>query len=142
MVRGLFRLVLLLIVVALVGAYMLGWRFDGRVYRADAPDTTPRIDASGEKARDVARTAGERASQAADATRRALGEGSLTAKIKAKMALDDHVKAFDLNVDTAGSVVTVTGTVNTTAERDRALELARDTEGVTQVVDRLQVKRK
>lgn len=142
MIRGLFRLVLLLIVVALVGAYMLGWRFDGRVYRADAPATTPRVDAGGEKTREIAKTAGARASQAADATRRALGEGSLTAKIKAKMALDDHVKAFDLNVDTVGSVVTVTGTVNTVAERDRALALARDTQGVTQVVDRLEVKQK
>ena len=57
------------------------------------------------------------------------------------MALDDHVKALDLNVDTVGTVVTVSGIVNNEAERDRALHLARDTAGVTQVVDKLQIRR-
>ena len=54
------------------------------------------------------------------------------------MALDDHVKALDLNVDTKGSVVTVSGWVRTQAEKDRALQLARDTAGVTQVIENLQ----
>jgi osmotically-inducible protein OsmY len=68
-----------------------------------------------------------------------LGDGSLTAKIKAKMALDDTVKALDLNVDTVNGVVTVRGKVRTSSERERALTLARETNGVRQVIDRVTV---
>ena len=66
----------------------------------------------------------------------ALSDGTLTAKIKAKIALDDRVKALDLNVDTRDGVVTVTGNVQSSAQRERALALARETNGVRQVVDR------
>ena len=58
----------------------------------------------------------------------ALGEGALTTKIKSKMALDDYVKARTINVDTQGSVVTLTGIVGSSAERDRAVRLAKETE--------------
>jgi osmotically-inducible protein OsmY len=57
------------------------------------------------------------------------------------MALDDSVKALDIDVDTAGTTVTVTGTVGTAAQRQRVLQLARETDGVKQVVDHLQVQR-
>jgi hyperosmotically inducible protein len=63
----------------------------------------------------------------------------LTAKIKSKMALDDFVKARNINVDTDGTVVTLTGTVQSEQERERALRLARETVGVTKVVDQLQI---
>ena len=127
MIRGLFRLLILLIVIAAAGSYLMGWWGNGR-YNADQP----RLELE---------TAKEKTAQAAGQARQALAEGSLTAKIKAKMALDDHVKALDLNVDTVGTVVTVSGIVNTAAERDRALLLARDTAGVSQVVDKLQIRR-
>ena len=81
-------------------------------------------------ASDTANTAGDK-----------LQESAVAAKIKAKMALDDHVKARAINVDAAGSIVTLTGVVASADERQRALRLARDTEGVTRVVDRLQVKK-
>ena len=57
------------------------------------------------------------------------------------MALDDHVKGRAINVDTSGSVVTMTGIVASADERDRAVRLARDTEGITRVVDRLQIRK-
>jgi osmotically-inducible protein OsmY len=66
----------------------------------------------------------------------------VTAKIKSKMALDDMVKARTINVDTTGSVVTLTGTVGSNQERERAVRLARETVGVTNVVDKLQVKQR
>jgi osmotically-inducible protein OsmY len=43
-------------------------------------------------------------------------------------------------VDTNGSVVTLTGTVGSDVERKRAVQLARETEGVTSVVDNLRVR--
>ena len=39
-----------------------------------------------------------------------------------------------------GEVVTLSGTVRSAAERDRALSLARETEGVSRVVNRLDVR--
>lgn len=60
--------------------------------------------------------------------------------IKAKMALDDAIEAARIDVDTAGGVVTLTGSVRSQAERERALRLARETDGVTSVVDRLTVQ--
>lgn len=57
------------------------------------------------------------------------------------MALDDSVKARAIDVTTTGSTVTLTGTVRSASERDRAVALARETAGVTAVVDRLEIGR-
>jgi osmotically-inducible protein OsmY len=57
------------------------------------------------------------------------------------MALDDHVKARTINVDTVGSVVTLTGIVGSNLERERAVRLASETDGVTKVVDKLELKK-
>jgi hyperosmotically inducible protein len=137
MIRGLFKLILVVVVVAVVAAFLLG--YDIRDFRGIGPDG-PVGTTGGEKAREVGAEIGERTAQAADATRRAIEDGALTSKIKAKMALDDTVKALSLDVDTRAGVVTLTGTVRSEGERQRALALARETEGVTQVVDRLQLK--
>ncbi len=67
-------------------------------------------------------------------------EAALTSKIKAKMVLDDQVKARSIDVTTNGSTVTVSGVVRSVDEHDRALRLARETAGVTQVVDHLRVE--
>ena len=70
----------------------------------------------------------------------AVTAAALTSKIKAKMALDDVVKAADIDVDTDGSVVTLTGDVGSAGERRRAVRIATETDGVTKVVDRLRVR--
>jgi osmotically-inducible protein OsmY len=137
MIRGLFKLILVVVVVAVVAAFLLG--YDIRDFRGIGPDGPVGTPGS-EKAREVGAEIGARTAQAADATRRAIEDGALTSKIKAKMALDDTVKALSLDVDTRAGVVTLTGTVRSDGERQRALALARETEGVTQVVDRLQLK--
>jgi osmotically-inducible protein OsmY len=94
-----------------------------------------------EHAAKLASRAATAASHTADKAGDKLQEGGLTAKIKAKMALDDHVNARAINVDSAGSVVTLTGVVLSEDQRQRAVRLASDTEGVTRVVDKLQVKK-
>ena len=77
---------------------------------------------------------------AADKLGDRMSDSALTAKIKSKMALDDHVNARAINVDTSASVVTLRGNVASKDQRDRALRLARETVGVARVVDRLQIK--
>jgi hyperosmotically inducible protein len=67
-------------------------------------------------------------------------EAALTSKIKAKMVLDDAIKARSIDVTTDGTTVTVSGVVRSVDEHDRALRLARETAGVTHVVDRMKVE--
>ena len=65
----------------------------------------------------------------------------VTTKVKTKILADDLLDKSEINVDTTNDgVVTLKGTVPSVAAETRALELARTTEGVRTVVDRLEVK--
>jgi osmotically-inducible protein OsmY len=63
----------------------------------------------------------------------------VTTKIQAKYFIDDEVRARNIDVDTRGGVVTLRGTVDSYAIRRQAVALARNTEGVREVRDELQV---
>jgi hyperosmotically inducible periplasmic protein len=140
MIRALLRLVILVVVLVGGGAFLLGY-WGGGVRNTNAPGSVGTTDANAEKAREVGAQVAEKTAVAANQARRALNEGAVTAKIKAKMALDDTVKALDIDVDTVGTTVTVSGVVNSESQRQRALALARETEGVKQVVDQLRLNR-
>ncbi len=62
-------------------------------------------------------------------------------KIKAKMALDDLIRAGTVDVTTEHAIVTLRGIVGSAAERERALALARETDGTKGVIDQLHVER-
>lgn len=147
MIRALLRLVLLVIVVVGIATFYFGYRWG-----ADGPDSADISDrpaaTTGERgtidttrARDAGAEVGETVAEGANEAQRAVANAALTAKIKAKMALDDRVTAADIDIDTAGSVVTLSGRVAGEDERAKAVQLARDTDGVTSVVDRLVVDR-
>ena len=142
MIRGLLRLVIVLVILVGAAAFFLGWWGSGRVRSTDSPPTVGtagRVDS--QKARDVGAEVGAKTAAAANKAGEVLSEGALTAKIKSKMTLDDLVQARTIDVTTSGHVVTVSGTVRSSAERDRAIQLARETAGVTQVIDRLSIAR-
>ena len=63
----------------------------------------------------------------------------ITTAVKGKLAADDVVKSYRIDVDTKDHVVTLNGAVDTPAARERAVQLARNTDGVRDVVDRLTV---
>lgn len=63
----------------------------------------------------------------------------ITTAVKSRLAADDTVKASQIDVDTKDGVVTLSGTVETQMVKDRAVQLARETDGVTSVDDRLTV---
>lgn len=69
----------------------------------------------------------------------AQSDPGITTSVKSKMAADDTVKAYRIDVDTKDRVVTLSGAVDTPQARERAMELARGTDGVRDVVDRLTV---
>lgn len=144
MFRSLLRLVIVLVILVGVGAFFLGWWGSGRVARSgDTPaatvGTTGRIDT--EKAKAVGAEIAAKTAEAANKAEAVLSDGALTAKIKSKMALDDLVKARTIDVTTTKHVVTLRGTVTSVAERDRAVQLAKETTGVVEVVDKLGVTR-
>ena len=135
-------LMLALVVVAAVvainywnGAPLLS---DPRTGRPAAVGATGTVDVNA--ARERGAEVGERVAVAAAKMRDSAQEAALTSKIKAKMVLDDTIKARSIDVTTNGTTVTVSGVVRSVDEHDRALRLARETAGVTQVVDRMKVE--
>ncbi|MGH9347947.1 MAG: BON domain-containing protein [Vicinamibacterales bacterium] len=66
-------------------------------------------------------------------------DAGITTAVKSKLAADDMVKAYEIDVDTRDRVVTLTGEVETPVARDQALRLARETDGVRSVVDQLRI---
>jgi hyperosmotically inducible protein len=93
-----------------------------------------------DQARDRGAEVGEQAAAATARVHDTMAEAVITTKIKAKMALDDSIKARAIDVSTSGHTVTLSGTVRSVAEGDRAMSLARETAGVTHVIDNLFVQ--
>ena len=136
------RTVFALLIVAVIGVLAYNyWSGHGLTLR---PSGANSVDAgtAGAQGKAIVDKTATTVGKAATKLEQAVDEGSLTLKIKSKMALDDMVKARKINVDTTGSVVTLTGTVESKQERERAVRLARETAGVTNVIDKLQVKQR
>ena len=70
----------------------------------------------------------------------AASDPGITTAVKSKLTVDDTVKAYQIDVDTQQHVVTLTGNVDTSVAKDRAVMIARETKGVNDVVDHLQVR--
>jgi hypothetical protein len=140
MFRALLRLIVLLVVLVAAGTYFLGYWGSSHLFQHDSTATVGtggRADT--ERARDAGAAVGEKTAEAANKAGALLADGALTAKIKSKMALDDTIRSRTVDVSTANHVVTLSGHVGTAAERTRALQLASETAGVTQVIDHLTV---
>jgi hyperosmotically inducible periplasmic protein len=130
---------LLIVIVAFVAFTYFsgsGWTPFSRTDRPAAIGTSGSVETARERGAEL----GEKVAIAAAKVKEEAGEAALTSKIKAKMVLDDNIKARAIDVTTDGSTVTLAGTVRTVDEHDRAIRLARETAGVTQVVDRLRIE--
>jgi len=66
-------------------------------------------------------------------------DAGITTAVKARLAADDTVKAYKVDVDTQNKVVTLSGDVDTAAQREHAVMIARQTKGVADVIDQLRV---
>jgi osmotically-inducible protein OsmY len=131
-----------LLVVSLVAAFALGrWSAAARNGEEDGTRqptaTTGTFDTTA--ARERAAQIGEKAAIATNKVEETVNDARLASKIKAKMALDDYVRARTIDVTTDGSIVTLSGEVRSVEEHDRAVRLAREAAGISEVVDRLRV---
>jgi hyperosmotically inducible protein len=71
---------------------------------------------------------------------RSAADFAITAAVKSKLVVDNENIAINVNVDTRGGVVTLTGVVGTQAEKEQAERIARNTEGVTRVINNITVE--
>jgi len=64
----------------------------------------------------------------------------ITTKIKTAFLRDETISGFSIHIETVNGKVYLQGIVKTHEQRYRAKEIARNTEGVTAVIDLLQVR--
>jgi hyperosmotically inducible protein len=118
-------------------AFMNGWRKEGNAMRTRTRETrwegillAMLLVVTG------AAMAGERS------TGQAIDDTLITTKVKASFVADPQVSALAITVETDHGVVTLSGVVESEAERQRAIQLAQGMEGVTRVdANKLLVKR-
>lgn len=138
----------------------------GSVLAGDAKDTARVV---GDKTEDAAEATGDAVSTAAEKSGSAIGKAAgatrdavvtgakktagavagtpekidetwITSKIASKINADDVLEDVDVDVKVKKNVVTISGDVPSADVRDRVLRIARETEGVEQVVDRMMVR--
>lgn len=97
-------------------------------------------DAAG-RLQEGARDLGNRVGDAANRAGAAVSDAAITSAVKAKFLADTTVRGLNIDVDTKAGVVVLNGTVSSRKEADRAVMLARNTEGVDHVVDNLKIGR-
>lgn len=67
-------------------------------------------------------------------------DSTITTKVKSKLAMDTETSALSIGVETNNGVVTLTGKVPTQAEKTQAEQIARNTEGVTRIINNITVE--
>jgi hyperosmotically inducible periplasmic protein len=150
MLRALVRVILVVVIVVGAAAFFLGYRWGGGRNQATTTQPAARqetavgtrggdVDTVRERARAAGAEIGETVAVGAQKAGDTLEEAGLTAKVKSKIALDDTLDGSRIQVTTDDNRVTLTGTVINEAQHRRALDLARETEGVSSVVDHLSV---
>ena len=83
----------------------------------------------------------DKAQERTDRVGNEISDAWITTKLQSKYYLDSDVRGLDIDVTTNGGVVTLTGKVSSAAERAKALSLAKSTDGVKQVIDKLTLGR-
>jgi len=92
-----------------------------------------------EKTKDAAEKAGEKTKEGLSKTGEVITDGWITTRVKSKFLDESVLKGSDIHVETNDHVVTLSGTVPTAAARARAIEQAKEVEGVHRVVDKMTI---
>jgi hyperosmotically inducible protein len=113
---------------------------DAKKAQADAVDKTKgAVDKAAEKTGSAVGTAGEKTKEGVQKATSETTDGYILTRVKSKFVGVDLLKGSDINVDADKQVVTLRGTVTSEAARARAIALAKETEGVNSVIDRLTI---
>jgi hyperosmotically inducible periplasmic protein len=113
---------------------------DAKKAQADAVDKTKgAVDSAAEKTGSAVGTAGEKTKEGVQKATSETTDAYILTRVKSKFVGVDLLKGSDINVDADKQVVTLRGTVTSEAARARAIALAKETEGVKSVIDRLTI---
>jgi len=69
-----------------------------------------------------------------------LDDNLISNKIKAKLIAEPEVRSLNIDVDVYLGVVTLTGVVSSTYQKERAIAISRSTDGAVKVIDNLKVQ--
>jgi len=106
----------------------------------DKIDVKPEMVERRDYTEDMARDARERATRNSESIGNSLDDGWIHTKIRAQLVGHGEFPGGHLNVDVKNSVVTLRGSVATKADRAKAEQIAKTTEGVKSVRNLLVVK--
>ena len=79
-------------------------------------------------------------SQPMDKVASVTDDTAVTTKVKAALMAEPGLRSMEIHVDTKDGVVTLTGTPDSSANRDRAVLIARNVAGVRDVIDQMASK--
>lgn len=102
--------------------------------------TAAAFDRTREMASNAAHKVENATERAGEKTARVASDGTITAKVKAGLVTDPVLKGMEINVDTEGGVVMLSGFVESKAEADKAMQVAKGVDGVTNVKSAIKVK--
>ncbi|HWZ73703.1 MAG TPA: BON domain-containing protein [Casimicrobiaceae bacterium] len=112
--------------------------------RAPADSASAKLDRTADKVGSAVSNAADKTattvSNAADKTATVAEDAAITAKVKAAILAEPGLKTLQINVDTNGATVTLSGNVDNADLKERAKQIASNTSGVKGVVDQLAVK--
>jgi hyperosmotically inducible protein len=86
-----------------------------------------------------AKVVGNKTKDGVSKTGEIMTDGWITSRVNARFVNEETLKDSHINVDTSNHIVTLKGTVVTSAGRAKAGVVARQTEGVRRVVNKLSV---
>ncbi|WP_435955354.1 molecular chaperone OsmY [Dryocola sp. BD626] len=92
------------------------------------------------KTESTADSAGQKIDNSMNKVGNFMDDSSITAKVKAALVDDENIKSTDISVKTDKKVVTLSGFVESQAQAEQAVAVAKRVEGVTSVSDKLHVR--
>lgn len=93
-----------------------------------------------DKAHSTADSAGQKINSSVDKVGNFMDDSGITAKVKAALVDDETIKSTDISVKTDKKVVTLSGFVESQAQAEKAVAVAKKVEGVSSVSDKLHVR--
>ncbi|KFC77893.1 molecular chaperone OsmY [Buttiauxella agrestis] len=92
------------------------------------------------KTESTADTAGEKIDSSVKDVGNFMDDSAITAKVKAALVDHEDIKSTDISVKTEKKVVTLSGFVESQAQAEQAVTVAKGVEGVSSVSDKLHVR--
>ena len=96
--------------------------------------------ATTDKAQSGVESAGQKVDSSINKVGNFMDDSTITAKVKAALMDHESIKSTDISVKTDQKVVTLSGFVESQAQAEEAVKVAKGVEGVTSVSDKLHVR--